>query len=91
MAKLPIRESRRGREGILVRAQEANGEIRWPAYRLHTRGAGGLGCRLVGSQGTPAHARSCTREQKNSSGCHAEVSPQKKQNKNTNAEMEKHN
>lgn len=74
MAKLPIRESRRGREGILVRAQEANGEIRWPAYRLHTRGTGGLGCR-------PAHARSCTREQKNSSGCHAEVSPQKKTKK----------
>lgn len=36
MAKLPIRESRKGREGILVRAQEANGEIRWPTYRLHT-------------------------------------------------------
>lgn len=36
MAKLPIRESREGREGILVRAQEANGEIRWPAYRVHT-------------------------------------------------------
>ena len=36
MAKLPIRESREGREGILVRAQEANGEIRWPTYRLHT-------------------------------------------------------
>lgn len=35
MAKLPIRESRKGREGILVRAQEANGEIRWPAYRAH--------------------------------------------------------
>lgn len=35
MAKLPIRESRKGREGILVRAQEANGEIRWPTYRLH--------------------------------------------------------
>lgn len=35
MAKLPIRESRKGREGILVRAQEANGEIRWPAYRTH--------------------------------------------------------
>lgn len=36
MAKLPIRESRKGREGMLVRAQEANGEIRWQTYRLHT-------------------------------------------------------
>lgn len=36
MAKLPIRESRKGREGILVRAQEANGEIRWPTYIPHT-------------------------------------------------------
>lgn len=35
MAKLPIRESRKGREGILVRAREANGEIRRPTYRLH--------------------------------------------------------
>jgi len=36
MAKLTIRESRRGKEGILVRAQEANVEIRWSTYILHT-------------------------------------------------------
>lgn len=58
MAKAPIRESRRGGEGILVRAQEANGEIRWPAYRLHTRGGwGGWGAGWWAPGGTHARAR----------------------------------
>lgn len=83
MAKLPIRESRRGREGILVRAREANGEIRWPAYRLHTRGGGRSGCWLVaGSRGTSVLASllACVNGRRKKC-CHAGASPQKKPKK----------